>query len=335
MTYILILLLLIAFLLDRKILPDHKTTKSNFSNLINKPIIWIYINKSKSSKVWESFYSRRTIDNISTLSEICIRSILSKNNDLGKINIVTDDNLNLYIPNFPGCNEKIDKQSRLNYIKYNLLYNYGGLWVPPDTLCLTNFNSILNKLNHHDLVLIKNIDNNIDDTFIACNKFNPTIKKILENSQRKILDHNYYFHNQSGLLLNKLHTVENTYIFTNNINGKYDYNNKEITTDNYVSNNLTLFKNPQMVDFLHLNESKISKEIRNNWLLRMNLGQMLETNMWITKLFRFSLHLEQQFFDETNYDLLPSKTEVIDVSKKINLPYSPYLIVTKESSRNT
>jgi hypothetical protein len=336
MTYVLILLLLIAFLLDKKLLPDKKTIKSNFSNFINKPIIWIYINtETRSSKIWDSFYSRRTIEDISALSNLCLRSILNKNNELAKINIVTDETLSLYIPNVPWCDERIDKTIRLNYIKYSLLYNYGGLWITTDTLCFNNFNTILNKLNHHNLVLIKNKDNSIDETVIACNKHNPTIKTILETIQKKILNHNSYFHNQIELLINKLYTLENTHIFTNNINGKYDYNNKVISTSNYVSTNLTLFRNPEMVDFINLQESKLSKEIKNNWLLRMSETQILETNMWVSKLLRFSLNLEQRFFDETNYDLFPNKTEVIDVSKKINLPYSPYLIITKESSRNT
>ena len=172
MNYVLILILLIAYLFDKNLLPDKKKIQSNFKNIINKPIVWIYIDSTVSSIHWNSFYGRNNMQDLSSLSKFCITSIINKNKDFSQINIITDTNISEFMPNFPWCDERIDKDIKLNYLKYYILYNYGGLWVTPDTLVFNNFKDIFNKLNYYDLVLIKNVDTNtINETVVACNKY--------------------------------------------------------------------------------------------------------------------------------------------------------------------
>ena len=345
MNYVLILILLIAYLFDKNLLPDKKKIQSNFKNIINKPIIWIYIDSTVSSIHWNSFYGRNNIQDLSSLSKFCITSIINKNKDFSQINIVTDTNIKEFVPNFPWCDEKIDKDIKLNYLKYYVLYNYGGIWITPDTLVFNNFKDIFNKLHYYDSVLIKNLDtNSINETIIACNKYSKMIKKILAYVNTRISQHNYYFNNNIELLLTEMSELDNIYSYNNNINGKYDYNNKIITTENLLSTNITLFRNPDKVLFIQFNETKITLELKNNWILRMNQKQLLETNMWISKLLRFSLDKDQKFYHEdyfkkilqkNSYNLFPTNQEIIDTSKHINSPYSPYIVVTKDTSRNT
>ena len=345
MNYILLLLLLIAYLLDKNLLPNKKNIQSNFKNFINKPIIWIYIDSPTSSIHWSSFYGRNNIQDLSSLSKLCITNTINKNKDFSIINIITDANINEFVPKFPWCDERIDKDIKLNYLKYYVLYNYGGLWVTPDTLVFNNFNEIFNKLHYYDLVLIKNLDTNtINDTIIACNKYSTMIKKILVYVNSRISQHNYYFNNNIEILLTEMSGLDTIYSYNNNINGKYDYNTKIITTENLLSTNITLFRNPDKVEFIQFNEKKITLELKNNWILRMNQKQLLETNMWISKLLRFSLDKDQKFYHEdyfktilqkNSYNLFPTNQEIIETSKHISSPYSPYIVVTKDTSRNT
>ena len=138
--------------------------------------------------------------------------------------------------------------------------------------------------------------------------------------------------------------LDNIYRYSNNINGRYDYNTKTITTENLLLTNITLFRNPDKVLFIQFNEKKIRLELKNNWILRMDQKQLLETNMWISKLLRFSLDKDQKFYHENyfktilqknTYNLFPTNQEIIEISKHINSPYSPYIVVTKDTSRNT
>ena len=103
-----------------------------------------------------------------------------------------------------------------------------------------------------------------------------------------------------------------------------------------MSQNITLFRNPQQVHFLHLNITNLEKENANNWILKLSENDLLETNMWITKLFRLSFNLKDKYFNTDVYKNIVYKnsydldSDVIKTSKNITSHYSPFLLVTKE-----
>ena len=329
MIIILIILLIITYLID-----NNNIKVPKYESIIKKPDIWIYLEKKKNNLQWKTFNDRYSQTVIYSLNKLCIKSIKANNSDLFNINIITDDNIGSYVPNFPWCNGRIHKSLKINYLKYYILYTKGGLWLPPDVLSIKNLRPIYDKINHYNMILIKNLSN-IDERVIYTKPKLKVCGFILNTIQNMINKHYFSFENDIIAILNK--SIDNsTYIFHNNFNGYFDYNNKVINSQHLLSQNITLFRNHQQVHFLHLNISNLEKETTNNWILKLTEKNVLQTNMWITKLFRLSFNLKQQYFLTDSYkDSYNLNSDVITISKKITSSYSPFLIVTKETSRNT
>uniref|UniRef100_A0A6C0IXW3 Nucleotide-diphospho-sugar transferase domain-containing protein n=1 Tax=viral metagenome TaxID=1070528 RepID=A0A6C0IXW3_9ZZZZ len=333
MIILIIIILIIAYLID-----NNNLKLSKIKPIIKKPNIWIYIEEKKNNSR-KSFYDRASVKYINNLTKLCVNSIIEKNSNLFNINIITDDNILQFIPNFPWSDGRIDTSLKKNYIKYFLLYNKGGLWISPDTLCFKNLIPIYKKINQFEMILIKNMSN-FDDRIIYCNKKSSKCYKLLNIVKSMIYKH-YTGLKPEITNIFKNNIDENVYLFDNNINGYFDYNNKIINSQHLLSQNITIFKNPEDVHFINLNIDNLEKQFSNNWILNLDKKSLLESNMWITKLLRLSLGLKQKYFNTDYYKNILYKTSynldnnIIDTSKTISSAHSPFLIVTKESSRNT
>ena len=316
-----------------------KCIDEHFTNL---PYMWIYIDTLVSSRHWDSFYSRRVIKYNYPIIDICIRLITTYNKNLFNIVILSNNNINNYIKNYCIHNDKfINKQ----YIKYYLLYHYGGLWIEPDTIPFKNFKIIIDKLDKYDSITFG--DKSINDNIIAFKKNNNITKNILNYiiQQKNTVIPSFNFHNNIKLLLKY---SKNNYNFDQSYDGSFDYKNNTITIDNLVSNNYTLLKNTKNILFLNLNINSIEKSIKYKWLLNLSEKQLLNSNMWISKLLSYTLKLKQVVYAEYDtdidekigtkkIDLYPNDIfDFVENVKNSNiLPYSPYLLIDKEPIRNS
>ena len=105
----------------------------------NKQNIWIYIEKTYNSLYWPSFGSRLTLNNVETYIQLCIKTIKLHCEKDFNINIIHPDNINNYIPDLkidmtPNSKKPLNK--RIDYISFNLLYLYGGIWMMPSYYCI-------------------------------------------------------------------------------------------------------------------------------------------------------------------------------------------------------
>jgi len=333
-----------------KIIKQQKQTNyhSNYNNkskcidehFTSLPYMWIYIDSQLSSRHWDSFYSKKVLQNNYSIIDICIKLITLYNKNLFNIVILYNDNINNYIKNYSIYPDKfINKQ----YIKYYLLYHYGGLWIEPDTIPFKNFKIIIDKLSEYDSITFGN--KYINDNIIGFKKNNNITKNILNyiNKQKNIIISSFYIHNNIKLLLN---CSQNNFNFDHSYDASIDYQNNIITIDNLVSNNYTLFKNTKNILFLNLNINLIEKSIKYKWFLNLSQKELLNSNMWISKLLAYSFKLKQKIYAESQ-PIIEKKTKEINVFpndiydlydniRNSNiLPYSPYLLIHKESIRNT
>tara|TARA_B110000908_G_C10189936_1_gene419969 strand:+ start:597 stop:1376 length:780 start_codon:yes stop_codon:yes gene_type:complete len=93
-----------------------------------------------------------------------------------------------------------------NLLKYAILFKYGGLWIPSDTIIINNlgnnFHDLTNKIYLFGLNDLNYTDTpGFSDDIVLCNKENKTIKTILDYVIMNI----YSFHNSSNykLIINK------------------------------------------------------------------------------------------------------------------------------------
>lgn len=353
---IIILLISIAIIIDNNLLSIKKIKSLNLFSQKNKinsqKNIWVYIPTEISSRFWNQFYSRRGIQYPNSIIELCIETILKHNNNIANINIITDNNINQY---FKKCDikniAKIPKNMKLLYIQYYILYHYGGLWLKSSTICFNSLENVFHLLKINEIIMFDcdqneilcNINSKYSLSSLASKKNNKIIKKILEFiiKQSNDLIENFNIEEQIQNILQ----INSKYIYHLN-NLSRDYNNKSIYVENLISHNYTIVNNPNLL-FLVINIEYINKYIKYHWLLRLNKEQLLNSNMWITKLFRYSLDKKQKVYKQNNLythtliedeiNLVPeNKNEMIHITKNYNLYQEyPYRIVDKEVIRNT
>uniref|UniRef100_A0A6C0BRN2 Nucleotide-diphospho-sugar transferase domain-containing protein n=1 Tax=viral metagenome TaxID=1070528 RepID=A0A6C0BRN2_9ZZZZ len=119
----------------------------NDSSLANlkKPIIWIHIPYSKNAREWDSFGSRLTLNLNQPYLNLTIKTLIEKCGKSFHICIIDDETFENLLP---GWNLDITKVGEpiAGYIRelgmMNLLYNYGGMIVPPSFICLKNLKNM-------------------------------------------------------------------------------------------------------------------------------------------------------------------------------------------------
>ena len=338
-------------------------SKSCIEGFIGRPYIWIYLENETSARFWESFYSRKNLQEVPEISRLCIKSIVDKNKEIANIQILNEQNLKVFIKECPFSwnDNRVSNICKREYFKYYLLYNYGGLWITPDTLSFNNFTNIFNKLEEVDLITFGCNDNEIlcnsevnnNHHILAANKYNKIIKETLNIITKECKHYltNFNFNDMSNTILNeninKYKESETIFNFNNQFDGSRDYNGKLITPDNLISTNYTLFLNSKKVIFMKLHTNKMKRNLKYNWLLRLNENQLLESNMWISKLFRFTFNKEQKYYTNyskyydndvlSSYNLQPKTiNETLKNIENSNLStIGTYQLISKESTRNS
>ena len=335
--------------------------KDNIEKFIGKPYIWVYLESENTSKFWKNFYSRRSLQGLSEYINLGIKTLQIYNKEYFNIQILTESTLKLFIRNCPFIwnDNKVNNILKYQYVKYYLLYNYGGIWINPDVIVFKSLNEFYEKLNDKNIVLFNcskenlSCENNCkpDLDIIAVKKGENIIKQVLDNLKSKIrMGHsNYNFSNLTNNLMYKLLEKNKNYIylFGPEYNGTRDYNDKLITVENLVSNNHTLVKDPYKIMLIKTDMKNVNYLHKYKWLARLNKEQILNANMWISKLLRFALNKPQIYvhhkgigtskLKEEIYNINPKKYSEFQNTKKnmISMLHNPYSIVAKQSYRNT
>jgi mannosyltransferase OCH1-like enzyme len=137
--FFLIILLILILLTSKKNVNESYVNYKNPYNTNKIYNIWMY---------WENLPGRSK----SPYLDLCYKTVL-KNCKNFKIHLLNDKAVYKYLPNL---NKNLDSiltiQQKVDYIRYLLLYKYGGIWVDADTIVITNLSPIIDKLKYYDFV---------------------------------------------------------------------------------------------------------------------------------------------------------------------------------------
>ena len=289
----------------------------------NKQNIWIYIEKTYNSLYWPSFGSRLTLNNVETYIQLCIQTIKLHCEKEIIINIIHPDNINNYIPDLKidmTPNSKIPLHKRIDYISFNLLYLYGGIWMMPSTILFKNLNFLNDLLETNDMICFGSPPEYYkqcialfkpERNVLLCKKNLPIMKNCCMDILKEIKSYNYpaYDFNQDANQILWINIKKE--IFANNLkvlhlncefNGARDFNNSLITTENLMSHNITKFPDEEKIIFCSLNNKDLNEKLEFKWLLRMNSTQILNSNLWIGLLFRKALNKKNYYYYTNNYN---------------------------------
>jgi hypothetical protein len=259
--------------------------------------IWVFNKNEISSRFWKNFKSRRISQKKSGIEYLCLESIKKNLSSSFKINIINLDNLNKFIPEkIEFLNKCKDFKTFINLVKYYILYKFGGLWIPLDTIILRNIN--FNPTNNNKLIVFKennpNITNNkgFSDDIIYCLKNNNIVQemiKIIEN-QLKTFQNEINFNNYINKYFNEIIFKENNFLYKNLSVQKLSNGNYISVGDLFSINNLYI-ENLENKVFFSVEIDKINKYTEYNFLERLSKRQILRSNLYLAFILKYALKL--------------------------------------------
>lgn len=277
----------------KKIKQNNQCLCEGFLTKIN---IWIYNPDELSSKKWDNFYSRKKFNKSSPLINLCINSVIKHQNSEYNIRVFNQSSIKCLIPEFKQYLDKSkNSYSFNNLLKYAILYKYGGIWIPKDTLMLNKLNIDENsyysgKVLSFSINNTDKIDNiGISDSILAAKRNNPLIKNIIK------------------FIIFNLYRFQNAYKFKNGVNKHFnnlikkgdfvrfypytlqkDLRNKFIDTPSLMgifNNNIGNYKNKV---FVQIDTESIKILPKYSYILRMSENQIRNSNLFISTLIKYS-----------------------------------------------
>ena len=277
----------------KKIATNNQCLCEGFLTKIN---IWVYNPSEISSKNWSSFYSRREFHNSSDVVNLCIDSIIKHSNETYNVRVFNQSSIKNLLPEFTQFIDKCkNSYSFHNLLKYAILYKYGGIWIPKDTIMLNKL--VISESDYYSgKVLTFGINNTniidnagISDNIIASNRHNPVIKNVLKfitnNTSR--FQNSYKFKRGINKFFNKL-IRKGDYIRFYQDTLQKDFSGKFIKISEIMSifnNNIVDYKDKI---FFNVHVNRIRELPKYSYLLRMSRSQIINSNLFISKLFKFS-----------------------------------------------
>lgn len=157
---VIIITLLLGFLYRRYVEKEERNQKLCDLYIINrelltkngKPILWIPVPHQHNARKWSSFYSRSSDSLNVPYLYLAIKSIIEKCGNSFQICIIDDDSFGKLLPNWlPELNKVGDPlREKVRYLgMIELLYNYGGLLVPPSFLCMRDLYPLCEDINDY------------------------------------------------------------------------------------------------------------------------------------------------------------------------------------------
>ena len=285
--YILLIIILILVFIIMK-----KPIISFFSN--KKIPLWIYNPILVNSNKWKTSYSRRSVQDTTGLVKLCIRSARFNLGEKYDIKIFNQDDLDTLIPEcLPVLRKCKTTKVVEEYIKYSILYKYGGIWLPNSTIVLNPLRLNMGEYNSGKLLLfgINHEDYQeaptYSDLIVASTVNTQIVRNILDILDESLKGFNYdnnfnnyinnYINSRPGDLYVSLlvlqydmeeESIEKRDIVTS-------FNNRLIEYDDYV--------------FYYIPISEFQRYTAYTFMLRMSPNDILTSNTFIGELFKYSV----------------------------------------------
>ena len=267
---------------------------------LKKPILWIHIPYTKNSRFWDNFYSRNNEELNQPYMYLCIKSIIDKCGDSFHICIIDDNSFEKLLPNWNIDMTKFDEPIKgyirnLGFLK--LIYQYGGLFVPPSFVCYKNLIQLYNNNNSPFFGELKNNSHisNISETFpsykfMGSLKENNTIYDLIKMCEITIHNNTTDEINFDGTLNKLIYEKINTnraFLIDGKLIGSKNSNNDTIYIENLFSEEVLTFHKDIVGVYLPSDELLIRNKF--NWFTRLHVDDCIIGDLNISLIIKKSL----------------------------------------------
>jgi len=259
---------------------------------------------------------------------LLLRNIIylhSKNGIGYNVFLINHDNIHKYIDNIPNIFYKLEYALQADYVRVNVIYKYGGIWLDSDTLVINSLDEMFNIFNYNDGFFIK--ENNV----CLCNgvfgsKKNTNLMKIWKNKideyliqnneinwamlGREILD--FLYKNNNDLYKN--------YIIYNGLDNVYPINWTNCT-DEYLLKEYNNYKyiEKEFQPFIIL-VNDVYKEYENIYINNIDFNTKIPLFYFINKSFSNMQLIDYKFIEigTSNFDTLIENCNDIDMGISVD-----------------
>ena len=277
---------------NKYLVTDHDINKSDL------PIIWIHMTYKENARWWESWGSRLTDRLNQPYLHLSIKSIIDKCGGNFNICIINDDSFSKLLPNWQIDLSRVSEPLRSKLVKLGktkLLYEYGGIIIPPSFLCMKNLIDMYNRLTLYDKAFVGEVQKasynpttnllQVSDEVMGANRHNSVVKEYMIHlehlASRDYTDESIFTGEDSGWLSKKvdaheLNKIEAPYL------GVIDSKDELVTLERFMDTKYIDFKNNIVGVLLPANE--LLERTSYSWFARMSIRQVLECNNNLGKL---------------------------------------------------
>jgi len=263
----------------------------------NKPPLWIYIEHEYNSRNWTSFGSRSSTNLNQPYLYLTVKSIINQGAEDFNVCLINDNSIHKLLPNW---NIELDnlanplKQHFRRLAMMKILYNYGGMIVPPSYLALKPMYEIYDMgLSENELFSIelpsKSIISNIKDTncstkFMGATSQCAKLKDFIHTLERLCSSDFSQENDFTGTVereLNKMVMDKNMTSICGKYVGCIDDDDKTITVNELMGTSYIQFSDKMKGIFIP-NEELLLRT-RFGWFPRMSEKQILSSDVILCK----------------------------------------------------
>ena len=262
------------------------------------PILWIYMDYSKNSRNWASFYSRNSEDLNQPYIFLTIKSIIDRCGNDFNICLINDTSLKNIVPDWNIDLDSVGEpvKSKLRDLACAKLLNfYGGLFVPPSFLCLKNLKQVYKECTANGKICVgdmlnKNVTSEYSFTllsknFIGSRKNNDTIKEYIDYIQKDIsTDYTAasIFEGNLDRWLYKQEKMGKVSKIPANLLGVKDNDGKVVLIENLIGTSFVDFSCNALG--IYIPQDEILNRTDFNWFARLSADQAIKSDTTIGKL---------------------------------------------------
>ncbi len=156
-------------------------------------IICILFYKNNSVKYKKKYTNKRNLFLYWIGKEYKLISILRNliylhsTNGIGyNVILITPKNINKYLDNIPEYFYNLLPAHQADYVRVNIIYKYGGIWLDSDTLVLDSLDSLFDIIDKKDGFLIKENNVRLSNGIFGSKKGTQMMKKWKDNLKIKL-----------------------------------------------------------------------------------------------------------------------------------------------------
>jgi hypothetical protein len=267
----------------------------NDTNRENKPILWIYLKYEKNSRNWESFYSPNSFDLNQGYLYLTVRSIIEHCKKSFHICLIDDNVFSKLLDD--GYLKHLNKKAVPNkdYLRIcgmcELLYTYGGIFVPSSFICFTNLHQLLEEDNKMFVGEFVDRTMTTQKTYFSpsyqlmgCRQSNNVMHQMIKYMKKELITdftEEPKFVGKLNIWLNihvkegEIRLVDGSQIGTKTKSG-IPLNVENLMSTNYADLYYRLG--------IYIPEEELLQRIQYGWFIRMSPKQVLEANIYISKM---------------------------------------------------